>query len=617
LDLTKLACTGASSEFGLLNPGNNNVPPEPELGNGSSANAVYDASKPDIVTLSVGADDLHFGDAVKNCYESLSDCHPDPTNDLVAQKANLIRVLTEIKQRGEAAGKVPLVLLTTYYDPFPAQYPAQPSDCVDLAPFHILFTSKGLLSNYEMDVLRNDLLFLNHNIRSAAADFPNVLVVNPPPAFQQHTWCSSDPWVYGPSIDAPSLAHPTGWNNPAPFHPTPEGQAAIANELESAISNAQVVPTGEDINVPVGSGASVTFDQVTSSGSVVLAPEGSGPTLPPSDNHVRQSAFDIATSAGYQGNIRISVPSSQPAELYHYTNGAWQQVADSTFDGHNVTGSVTSLSPFALGTPAPQVHASFTETGAGEAPASVSFDASGSSVDSGGTIAGYQWDFGDGTADTGKTPTHQYTRSGSYHVVLRATSDQGAVATASGIVVITNSPPTAAISAPAQAAPSQVISFSGAESSDPNGSISDWVWDFGDGSGTQTGTEVQHSYETPGTYTVTLIALDDEGAAGSATTQVQVLAPLATPPSDAVPPETRITSGPAHRSKKRKLRFRFTANEAGSAFRCKLDHHAFAPCVSPRTYRVKPGVHLFQVYAIDAAGNRDTTPARWKIKVTK
>lgn len=62
----------------------------------------------------------------------------------------------------------------------------------------------------------------------------------------------------------------------------------------------------------------------------------------------------------------------------------------------------------------------------GEAPLTVSFDASGSS-DPDGTIAQYQWDFeNDGTVDaTGATATHTYSAAGLYVAVLTVTDNTG------------------------------------------------------------------------------------------------------------------------------------------------------------------------------------------------
>jgi hypothetical protein len=46
------------------------------------------------------------------------------------------------------------------------------------------------------------------------------------------------------------------------------------------------------------------------------------------------------------------------------------------------------------------------------------------------------------------------------------------------------------------------------------------------------------------------------------------------------------------------------------------DKGAFAPCASPKSYKVKPGKHTFSVEAVNAAG-ADPTPATFSFKVTK
>ena len=73
--------------------------------------------------------------------------------------------------------------------------------------------------------------------------------------------------------------------------------------------------------------------------------------------------------------------------------------------------------------------ASFTRTpSSGEAPLSVSFNASGS-YDSDGFIASYTWSFGDGGSGSGVTASHTYSSAGTYAAQLTVTDDDGATDT--------------------------------------------------------------------------------------------------------------------------------------------------------------------------------------------
>jgi len=85
------------------------------------------------------------------------------------------------------------------------------------------------------------------------------------------------------------------------------------------------------------------------------------------------------------------------------------------------------------------------------------------------------------------------------------------------------------------------------------------------------------------------------------------------PPKDEVPPLTTLRKHPPKSTSSRKAKFAFTSSEAGSRFRCKLDRGSYKPCHSPATYRkLKRGRHVFRVYAIDAAGNADRSPTKFK-----
>jgi len=69
----------------------------------------------------------------------------------------------------------------------------------------------------------------------------------------------------------------------------------------------------------------------------------------------------------------------------------------------------------------------------GVIPLDVTFNAS-KSTDPDGTIAKYQWSFGDGASGSGKIVTHTYRNPGIYNIMLTVTDDQGATASASGKV---------------------------------------------------------------------------------------------------------------------------------------------------------------------------------------
>ncbi|MGH9246804.1 MAG: PKD domain-containing protein [Acidimicrobiales bacterium] len=68
----------------------------------------------------------------------------------------------------------------------------------------------------------------------------------------------------------------------------------------------------------------------------------------------------------------------------------------------------------------------------------------------------------------------------------------------------------------------------GSASSDPDGTITEYEWSFGDGSPPGTGSQVVHAYDTDGTYDVTLTVTDNDGAAVGTTEAVTVETP---PPS--------------------------------------------------------------------------------------
>ena len=72
-----------------------------------------------------------------------------------------------------------------------------------------------------------------------------------------------------------------------------------------------------------------------------------------------------------------------------------------------------------------------------------------------------------------------------------------------------------------------MASFDGSGSSDPDGTIASYAWDFGDGA-TGTGTTPVHTYASPGDYTVALTVKDNSGATDVVTHVVSVTQPAPT-----------------------------------------------------------------------------------------
>jgi PKD repeat protein len=115
----------------------------------------------------------------------------------------------------------------------------------------------------------------------------------------------------------------------------------------------------------------------------------------------------------------------------------------------------------------------------------------------------------------GAVPTGQYGG-----LVATADAASGTATTASVVLrtVEPNQAPTAAFTSTCTSASCE---FSGAASSDPDGSVVSYAWDFGDG-GTGTGPTASHDFVTSGTRDVTLTVTDDEGTTGSVVVPVEV-----------------------------------------------------------------------------------------------
>ena len=226
----------------------------------------------------------------------------------------------------------------------------------------------------------------------------------------------------------------------------------------------------------------------------------------------------------------------EDGNLVNYTwdfddgNFAWIEDPLHTFEGYGTFDvtltvrdddgleAVATLTIYVNAPPVPVIDAQPLELLAGE---SVSFDGS-PSWDPDGTIQFWLWNFDDGATSGDQQVEHVYVQPGSYNVSLKVYDNLNSIATTWVIITVINLEPQVDFAVTPVSA-NTTVTFSFVDnSSDPDGSIVGWTWDFGDGNSSSEHNP-QYRYLLPGDYNVTLTVQDNLGAQNS-TTQLLAVA---------------------------------------------------------------------------------------------
>ena len=226
-----------------------------------------------------------------------------------------------------------------------------------------------------------------------------------------------------------------------------------------------------------------------------------------------------STRGMFLDGANLYVVSSSNGQLLRigFVNGAptgTSTVANATLDWRGRAVFLASVLPNAAPT------AAFTYDCIG---ISCTFDGTGS-ADGDGSISSYEWTFGDGDEAGSPTPEKDYLATGTYDVTLTVTDDGGlsGSVTQQVSVVKPNVPPTAAFTMTCDFLD---CDFDATTSTDSDGTVDGYAWDFGDGA-TDTGATPNHAYQSPGSYLVSLVVTDNEAATDDVSaTQVVVGAP--------------------------------------------------------------------------------------------
>lgn len=144
------------------------------------------------------------------------------------------------------------------------------------------------------------------------------------------------------------------------------------------------------------------------------------------------------------------------------------------------------------------------------------------SKDIDGRITKWLWDFGDGTQAFDKIEiSHIFESGGIYTITLTVIDNKGKENSKQQTIRVNYLPKPKIDIEKTEFKVNENIILSAESSIDIDGTIKEYLWNFGDGN-SSTGIEVFHQYKEEGTYNITLTVKDDLGGIAITTIQIKV-----------------------------------------------------------------------------------------------
>jgi PKD repeat protein len=262
----------------------------------------------------------------------------------------------------------------------------------------------------------------------------------------------------------------------------------------------------------------------------IIAPASGADFTAPASISINATASDTDGSISkvefFQGSTKLGEDSTAPYSFVWASVGAgsYSLTASATDNqGASTTSAAVSIT-VSNGNVAPTIAITSPTSGTVfTPPASVSINATAS--DSDGSIS--KVEFFQSSTKLGEDLNAPYSfawtnvAAGSYSLTAKATDNLGATTTSGAVSITVNQPPVANAGGQYSGTAGIAVQFNGGGSSDPDGSIASYSWNFGDG-GTASGIAPAHPYTTAGNYIATLTVTDNNGGQASATASVNI-----------------------------------------------------------------------------------------------